>query len=99
MPDAQRLGSVTMIESADLGMTRIPLNHGAGHMPALGFGTLTPDATLTITATRVALEAGFRHFDCAERDGNEGGGGRAWQAGLAGAGGAREDIVVTTRAW
>ena len=29
-----------MIESSDLRMTRIPLNHGAGHMPALGFGTL-----------------------------------------------------------
>ncbi len=29
-----------MIESSDLRMTRIPLNQGAGHMPALGFGTL-----------------------------------------------------------
>ena len=60
-----------MIESSDLRMTRIPLNHGAGHMPALGFGTLIPDAAVTITATRDALEAGFRHFDCAERYGNE----------------------------
>ncbi len=60
-----------MIESFDLRMTRIPLNHGAGHMPALGFGTLIPDAAVTITATRDALEAGFRHFDCAERYGNE----------------------------
>jgi pimeloyl-ACP methyl ester carboxylesterase len=63
--------SSTMIESSDLRMTRIPLNHGAGHMPALGFGTLIPDAAVTITATRDALEAGFRHFDCAERYGNE----------------------------
>src|SRR6266481_697852 len=60
-----------MIESSDLRMTRIPLSHGAGHMPALGFGTLIPDAAVTITATRDALEAGFRHFDCAERYGNE----------------------------
>ena len=60
-----------MIESSDLRMTRIPLNLGAGFMPALGFGTLIPDAALTITATRNALEAGFRHFDCAERYGNE----------------------------
>ena len=41
-----------MIESSDLRMTRIPLSHGAGQMPALGFGTLIPDAALTITATR-----------------------------------------------
>jgi aldehyde reductase len=61
----------TMVESSDLRMRRIPLNHGAGHMPALGFGALIPDAAVTITATRYALEAGFRHFDCAERYWNE----------------------------
>lgn len=60
-----------MIESPDLRMTRIPLTHGTGQMPALGFGTLIPDAAVTITATAAALEAGFRHFDCAERYGNE----------------------------
>jgi alcohol dehydrogenase (NADP+) len=38
-----------MIESSDLRMTRIPLNYGAGHMPALGFGTLIPDPAVTIT--------------------------------------------------
>jgi alcohol dehydrogenase (NADP+) len=72
-----------MIESSDLRMTRISLNHGAGRIPALGFGTLIPDATETITATRDALEAGFRHFDCAERYGNEHEVGRALQVGLA----------------
>ena len=35
-----------MVEPADLRLTRIPLNHGAGQMPALGFGTLIPDAAL-----------------------------------------------------
>ena len=40
-------------------------------MPALGFGTLIPDATGTRNATRTALEAGFRPFDCAERYRNE----------------------------
>jgi len=44
-----------MIESSDLRMTRIPLAHGAGRMPALGFGTLIPDGAVTITATRDAL--------------------------------------------
>ena len=88
-----------MIESYDFRMTRIPLNHGSGQIPALGFGTLIPDATVTITATRDALEAGFRHFDCAERYGNEREVGTALQAGLAAGGIAREDIFVTTKLW
>src|SRR5580704_13852275 len=85
--------------SSDLRMTRIPLSHGAGRMPALGFGTLIPDAAVTITATRDALEAGFRHFDCAERYGNEREVGTALQAGLAAGGIVREDIFVTTKLW
>jgi alcohol dehydrogenase (NADP+) len=80
-------------------MTRMPLNHGAGHMPALGFGTLIPDAAVTITATRAALEAGFRHFDCAERYRNEREVGEALQAGLAAGGISREDLFVTTKLW
>ncbi|MGA7622032.1 MAG: aldo/keto reductase [Candidatus Acidiferrales bacterium] len=88
-----------MIESSDLGMMRIALNHGAGQMPVLGFGTLIPDAALTISATRDALEAGFRHFDCAERYRNEREVGEALQAGLAAQGITREDIFVTTKLW
>jgi len=80
-------------------MTRIPLNHGAGHMPAVGFGTLIPEAAATISATRDALEAGFRHFDCAERYRNEREVGEALKAGLAAGGIAREDIFVTTKLW
>ena len=88
-----------MNASSDLRMTRLPLNHGAGLIPALGFGTLIPDPALTITATRDALAAGFRHFDCAERYGNEREVGSALQAGLAAGGIAREDIFVTTKLW
>jgi alcohol dehydrogenase (NADP+) len=88
-----------MIESSDLRMTRIALNQGAGHMPALGFGTLIPDAAVTITATRDALEAGFRHFDCAERYRNEREVGEALQAGLAANGIARDNLFVTTKLW
>ena len=68
-------------------------------MPALGFGTLIPDAAATITATKDALEAGFRHFDCAERYRNERQVGEALQAGLASGKIAREDIFVTTKLW
>ncbi|MGA8499916.1 MAG: aldo/keto reductase [Candidatus Sulfotelmatobacter sp.] len=88
-----------MIESSDLRMTRIPLNNGAGHMPALGFGTLIPDPAVTKTATRDALDAGFRHFDCAERYRNEREVGETLQAGLAAKGIPREDVFITTKLW
>ena len=90
-----------MTEFPDIRATRIPLANNAGQMPALGFGTLIPDHAETITATRNALEAGFRHFDCAERYGNEREVGNALQQGLAAQTGAlvREDIFVTTKLW
>jgi alcohol dehydrogenase (NADP+) len=88
-----------MIESSDFRIARLPLNHGAGHIPALGFGTLIPDPAVTKSATRAALDAGFRHFDCAERYLNESEVGEALQAGLAAGGIAREDLFVTTKLW
>jgi len=88
-----------MTAPSELRMKRMPLNNEIGHIPAVGFGTLIPDAAVTITATRDALEAGFRHFDCAERYRNESEVGEALQAGLAAAGIAREDIFVTTKLW
>jgi alcohol dehydrogenase (NADP+) len=88
-----------MIEPAEFPSRTIALAHGAGRMPAVGFGTLIPDAATTLSATRAALEAGFRHFDCAERYRNEREVGEALQAGLAADGIAREDIFVTTKLW
>ena len=88
-----------MIESSDFQNARMPLNHGVGQMPVLGFGTLIPDAVVARTATRDALETGFRHFDCAERYRNEREVGEALQEGLAAGGITREDIFVTTKLW
>jgi alcohol dehydrogenase (NADP+) len=88
-----------VIESSDLRTMRIPLNHGAGEMPALGFGTLIPDPAETKRATRDALDAGFRHFDCAERYRNESEVGEALGAGLAAGRLAREELFVTTKLW
>ncbi len=68
-------------------------------MPSLGFGTLIADPALTVTATKNALQAGFRHFDSAERYRNESEVGVALKTGLAAAGIAREDIFVTTKLW
>jgi alcohol dehydrogenase (NADP+) len=88
-----------MIESADFRSRRIALNHGGGRMPALGFGTLISDAATTTSATRDALEAGYRHVDCAERYRNEREVGEGLRVGLAAGGIAREDIFVTTKLW
>lgn len=88
-----------MIEPADFRIRTIGLNHGSGRMPVVGFGTLIPDAATTMSATRDALDAGYRHFDCAERYRNEREVGRALQAGLAVGGIAREEIFVTTKLW
>jgi len=85
--------------SSDLRVVRVPLRDEAGLMPALGFGTLIPDKALTVSATRDAVEAGFRHFDCAERYLNEREVGAGLQAGLAASGIAREEIFVTTKLW
>jgi aldehyde reductase len=98
-PRAVEERSVIMGNSSDFRTERIPLNQGVGYMPVLGFGTLIPDAAATTNSTRDALEAGFRHFDCAERYRNEREVGQALRAGLAAAGIAREDIFVTTKLW
>ena len=73
-PDTAGLGNRrdgTMAESDDLRDTRIALNNGSGAIPALGFGTLIPDPVATRTATKAALEAGFRLLDASERYRNE----------------------------
>ena len=88
-----------MIDSSDFRTNRLLLSRAAGRMPVLGFGTLIPDAAATVVATTAALEAGFRHFDCAERYGNEQEVGQALQAGLAARGISREDLFVTTKLW
>ena len=90
-----------MPELSDIRLTRIPLANNAGQIPALGFGTLIPDPAVTISATRDALDAGFRHFDCAERYGNEREVGIALHDGLAANAKTitRADIFVTTKLW
>jgi alcohol dehydrogenase (NADP+) len=85
--------------SDDLRTTRMPLSHGAGRIPALGFGTLIPGSAETSTATRNAIEAGFRHFDCAERYRNEREVGEVLQSKLAAGEIAREEVFVTTKLW
>jgi len=88
-----------MIETSNFRNARLPLRHGAGQIPVLGFGTLIPDAAETIRASKDALEAGFRHFDCAERYGNEREVGEALEAGLDAGEVTREGLFITTKLW
>eukprot|EP00659_Diplonema_papillatum_P005025 gene5025-7708_t len=68
-------------------------------MPAVGFGTLFRDLTATTQAVTQALEAGFRHFDCAERYGNEAQVGAAIHDAVAAGKVRREDLFITTKLW
>jgi diketogulonate reductase-like aldo/keto reductase len=78
---------------------RFALNHGAGEMPAVGFGTLFRDLAVTTQAVKEALHAGFRHFDCAERYRNEEQVGIALQEVMASGTIRREDLFITTKLW
>jgi diketogulonate reductase-like aldo/keto reductase len=78
--------------------TKIP-TYGSGAIPAVGFGTLIPDPVATKQATRAALEAGFRHLDCAERYRNEDAVGDAMQEAFKAGTLQREELFVTTKLW
>ena len=79
--------------------TRIPLIHGSGAIPAVGFGTLIPDPLATKQATKTALEVGFRNFDCAERYRNEEAVGDAMQDTFKAGAIQRKDVFVATKLW
>src|SRR6476660_1820964 len=88
-----------MIGSDNLRHTTFPLNNGSGAIPALGFGTLIPDPVATRTATRAALEAGFRLLDASERYRNEKEVGEVtsevFEAGKI----RREEVFIATKLW
>ena len=88
-----------MEESDSLRYTKFALNNGSGAIPALGFGTLIPDPVATRTATRAALEAGFRLLDAAERYRNETEVGEAMQEVFKAGKIKREDVFVITKLW
>ncbi len=87
-----------MTTSDTLRDTRIP-THGSGAIPAVGFGTLIPDPLATKQAAKAALEAGFRHLDCAERYRNEAAVGEAIQESFKAGTLRREELFVSTKLW
>src|SRR6201981_1272866 len=88
-----------MEERDNLRYTMMALNNGSGAIPALGFGTLIPDPVATRTATRAALEAGFRLLDAAERYRNEKEVGEAIQEVLKAGKIKREEVFIATKLW
>jgi diketogulonate reductase-like aldo/keto reductase len=89
---------MNMTTSDTLRYTRIS-THGSQTIPAVGFGTLIPDPLVTRRATKAALEAGFRHLDCAERYRNEEAVGDALQETFKEGTLQRKDLFVTTKLW
>src|SRR6476619_5866616 len=88
-----------MKEPDNLRETKLRLPHGAGAIPALGFGTLIPDPIATKNATKAALEAGFRALDTAERYRTEKEVGEAIKEVFKGEKIRREDVFVATKLW
>jgi diketogulonate reductase-like aldo/keto reductase len=88
-----------MTTSEALRHSTIQLTNGHGAIPVVGFGTLIPDPAATTHAVTTALEVGFRHFDCAERYGNEEAVGAAMRAAFDAGTLQRQDIFVTTKLW
>jgi diketogulonate reductase-like aldo/keto reductase len=78
---------------------KIPLAHGSGAIPAVGFGTLIHDPLVARQATKTALEVGYRHLDCAERYGTEEAVGQAMQEAFGAGTVRRQDVFVTTKLW
>ena len=96
---AHRLLSTAMSSTEYLRHTRIPLAHGGGAMPAVGFGTLIADRSAARRSITAALQTGFRHLDAAERYLNEDVVGdavkQAFNAGTL----TREELFVTSKLW
>jgi diketogulonate reductase-like aldo/keto reductase len=88
-----------MTTSDALRRSTIPLTHGSGAIPVVGFGTLIPDLGVTKQATKTALEVGFRHLDCAERYRNEQAVGEALHEAVEAGTLRREDLFLTTKLW
>src|ERR1700761_1935531 len=88
-----------MVESDKLRDTKIALNNGSGAIPALGFGTLIPNTVATRTATRAALETGFRQLDASERYRNEKEVGEAIQEVFRAGQIKREEVFIATKLW
>ena len=77
----------------------IPLAHGTGAIPVLGFGTLIRDPVAAKHAIKAALETGYRLLDGAELYANEAVVGAAMREAFEAGTLRREELFVTTKLW
>jgi len=68
-------------------------------MPLFGLGTWKSDPGLVYDAVQVALEAGYRHVDCAPIYGNETEVGQALRDAFDNGGVVRDDVWITSKLW
>ncbi|WP_125708266.1 aldo/keto reductase [Companilactobacillus zhongbaensis] len=64
-------------------------------MPMMGFGTYQLDKADVASSIQAAIDAGYRHFDCAHIYGNEVEVGKAFKN----SGVKREDLFITSKVW
>lgn len=94
--------SLLVCSSLALASSQIPITASKpSTIPSLGFGTwnLKISAENTTKAVSAAIEAGYRHIDCAAAYDNQKDVGRGIKKGLEVAGIEREDIWVTSKLW
>lgn len=96
----------TFLALALLGMSsaqdQVPISASLpSDIPLLGFGTwnLKISSDNTSVAVSTALEAGYRHLDCAAIYGNEKDVGQGIKDGLEAADLKREDVWITSKLW
>ncbi|XP_053384414.1 aldo-keto reductase family 1 member B7-like isoform X2 [Mercenaria mercenaria] len=88
----------------NMDLQTLPLTNGTGSIPTIGLGTFTvfgqrgkPEEVEA--ATSAAVDAGYRHFDCAWNYGTQEGIGRALEKKIKDGVIERKDIFITTKLW
>lgn len=76
-----------------------PLATKPATIPPLGFGTWNLDKTNVSEAVSAALQAGYRHLDCATIYGNQKEVGKGIADGLKKTGVKRTDVWITSKLW
>ncbi|KAL9596295.1 MAG: hypothetical protein Q9219_005890 [cf. Caloplaca sp. 3 TL-2023] len=92
------IGAVSALDYS-IDETQQPLTSQPSRIPPLGFGTWNLEKSNASEAVSAALQAGYRHIDCATIYGNQKEVGKGLKDGLKKAGLKRSDIWITSKLW